>query len=394
VRRGEDRFIAGVCSGLASAWGVEPVLLRMAMIVLAVAGPGVPIYFVLWFLMPDEHGRRGIRVDQLHLEPGELRRPLAVACIVAGTLLLLEALGLSFSDRIVWPVAIAGFGMALLWQRSDSADRARWSRAAGRIPGRPLDTITGTQSIVRLGIGALLVVSGIGAFVATTNSFSVARQAVVATVVTTAGLALILAPWLSRLTAELAAERRERIRSEERADMAAHLHDSVLQTLALVQRNADRPREVAALARRQERELRTWLYGGATSTTTTLAGAIAAMASEVEELHGIDVDVVTVGDADLTTKTDALVQAAREATVNAAKHSGATQVAVYVEVEDGRVTAYVRDRGRGFDVDGVAPDRRGITSSIRDRMARHGGNATVQSSPGEGTEVTLEVATR
>ena len=169
--------------------------------------------------------------------------------------------------------------------------------------------------------------------------------------------------------------------------MAAHLHDSVLQTLALIQRKADQPRELVALARRQERELRAWLYGSTNGSTGTLSRSIEAMATEVEEVHGVDVDVVTVGDVALDPSTEALVQAAREAVVNAAKHSGATAVSVYVETDGERVTAFIRDRGRGFDVSAVPDDRKGITSSIRDRMTRHGGTATVTSSADDGTEV-------
>jgi len=196
--------------------------------------------------------------------------------------------------------------------------------------------------------------------------------------------------------AQLREERRERIRSEERAEVAAHLHDSVLQTLALIQRNADRPKELAAIARRQERELRTWLYGDRVAQSNghhgTLAAAVDAMVTEVEELHDIEVEVVTVGECPVDARVDALLQAAREATVNAAKHAGVDTVSLYVEAEPDRVTAFVRDRGTGFDTQAPVPDdRRGIASSIRERMQRNGGTVTITSTPGEGTEVQLEV---
>jgi signal transduction histidine kinase len=206
---------------------------------------------------------------------------------------------------------------------------------------------------------------------------------------------VILGPWIRRLVAELRDERRERIRSEERAEVAAHLHDSVLQTLALIQRNADRPRELAVLARRQERELRMWLYGDrlalANGHSGTLAAAVDAMAAEVEDLHGIEVEVVTVGECPIDGRVDALLQAAREAAVNAAKHAGVETVSLYVEAEPDRVTAFVRDRGRGFDPGDIPDDRRGIASSIRERMTRNGGTATITSTQGEGTEVALEL---
>jgi signal transduction histidine kinase len=214
----------------------------------------------------------------------------------------------------------------------------------------------------------------------------------VTAVVVMVALGLILAPFLWRLGRNLAAERAERIRSEERAQMAAHLHDSVLQTLALVQRRADQPREVVALARAQERELRAWLYGRAGEREAdSFAAAVEAIAAEIEAMHGIDVDVVTVGDCPVAGDVLALLAATREAIVNAAKHSGADAVSVYVEVEPAKVGVSVRDRGKGFDPATVPDDRRGIADSIRARLQRHGGKATVTSAPGEGTEVELEV---
>jgi signal transduction histidine kinase len=396
LHRGEDRLIAGVCSGLAQGLDVDPIIVRAGFIILTFAGGfGIPLYLFLWWFMREPDGTRGIHLGRIDLSFGDLRQPIAVCLLVGGTLLLLRSIGLPFSDAVVWPVALAGFGVALLWARTGDDDRARFSRAASRLPGRPLESLVGGgQSILRIALGAVLVLAGVGAFLAANDALAAARQVAIAIAVSVAGLALILAPWIRRMTTELAEERRERIRSEERAEMAAHLHDSVLQTLALIQRKADQPRELVALARRQERELRSWLYGGTRSTNGTLASAIEAMAAEVEDVHGVEVDVVSVGDAPLSARVDALVQAAREAVVNAAKHSGAQSVSVYVEADDGHITAFVRDRGHGFDPDAVPADRRGIASSIRDRMTRHGGNASVTSSPAEGTEVMLEMRSR
>jgi signal transduction histidine kinase len=201
---------------------------------------------------------------------------------------------------------------------------------------------------------------------------------------------------VARLVRQLREERRERIRNEERADMAAHLHDSVLQTLALIQRHADAPQQARSLARRQERELRAWLYDGRRSAAAAapgnLAMALDRVADEVEADHGAAVDVVVVGDCQVDEHVDALVAAVREAVLNAARHSGADEVSVYAEVADGRIEAFVRDRGRGFDPAAVNGDRRGITHSIVRRMARHGGRAQIHSAPGEGTEVTFELA--
>ena len=205
-----------------------------------------------------------------------------------------------------------------------------------------------------------------------------------------AGLAIVLAPWLYRSRTALNTARAEKVRADARADMAAHLHDSVLQTLALIQRQADDPKAIQQLARRQERELRTWLYGDELHETT-LKAALTAAAVEVEDERGIPVELVMVGDCDTSDPVQSLVRAAREAMVNAAKHSGADKIDVYAEVDEERIEVFVRDRGQGFDLDSVADDRMGVKGSIIDRMARHGGTATVRSTPGDGTEVRLEI---
>jgi len=396
MHRGEDRLIAGVCSGIAEALGVDPIIVRTAFIILTIAGGfGVPLYLVLWFLLREPDGTRGIHLDRVDVTRGDLQQLVAVCLLVAGTVLLLRSLGLWFSDALVWPITLAGLGVALLWSRTGDEERERLTRAANRLPGRRFEALPGGwQTTLRLALGAVLVLAGLGAFLAANDALNAARQVAIAVAVTVAGLALILSPWIRRMTTELAEERRERIRSEERSEMAAHLHDSVLQTLALIQRKSDQPRELVALARRQERELRAWLYGGPDRQSGTLANEIEAMAAEVEDVHGVEVDVVTVGDTAVTPAVNALVQATREAAVNAARHSGADAVSVYAEADGDRVTAFVRDRGHGFDPDHVPADRRGISSSIRDRMSRHGGHATITSSPTDGTEVMLELKHR
>jgi signal transduction histidine kinase len=217
------------------------------------------------------------------------------------------------------------------------------------------------------------------------------RGGLFAGAVVASGIALAIGPALIRLGRELVEERRERIRSEERADVAAHLHDSVLQTLALVQRRADDPREVVRLARRQERELRAWLLGGDADSppaATSLGRALEGVAAEVEDECGVPVEVVRVRDCPLD-NLEPLLLASREAMLNAARHSGAPDVSVYLEVEPHRATVFVRDRGRGFDPASVPADRGGIAASIVGRMARRGGTAAIRSAPGDGTEVEL-----
>ncbi len=202
-------------------------------------------------------------------------------------------------------------------------------------------------------------------------------------------LGVIFAPWVLRLVRSLTEERSERIRSQERAEVAAHLHDSVLQTLALVQRSDD-PQQVAALARRQERELRAWLAGRpAPGQSARLAPALEAAAADVEDNHGVPVEVVVVGDRELDPAVEAVVAAAREAMTNAAKFGGGSTVDVYAECTPGALRVFVRDRGPGFDPAAVPADRRGVRESIVGRMERHGGRARISGAPTGGTEVEL-----
>ena len=226
--------------------------------------------------------------------------------------------------------------------------------------------------------------------VAQYNQLSQLPQVLAMTLLALAGLAVVLAPWLHRSRTALNQARAEKVRADERADMAAHLHDSVLQTLALIQRQAEDPRAVPQLARRQERELRGWLYADDVPEAS-LRAALTAAAAEVEDERGVPVEVVMVGDCETSDAVQALVKAAREAMVNAAKHSGADKIDVYAEVTDTEVEVFVRDRGAGFDVDAVAEDRYGVRGSILNRMTRHGGRASIRSQPGDGTEVRLEV---
>jgi signal transduction histidine kinase len=238
-------------------------------------------------------------------------------------------------------------------------------------------------------VGVALVVGGGLVFLWLNDALAPARDVLLAVVVVVVALTLILAPWWLRLVRGLASERAERIRSQERAEVAAHLHDSVLQTLALMQKRVDDPREVAALARRQERELRAWLNGRRAAGEETVATSLEAAAAEVEEAHGVPVEVVAVGDAPLDPRAQALVAAAREALVNAAKFAGGHPVVLYAEVDPERIEVFVRDRGPGFDPAAVPADRRGVRESIVGRMERHGGRAVVHTAPGEGTEVEL-----
>jgi signal transduction histidine kinase len=238
----------------------------------------------------------------------------------------------------------------------------------------------------------LLVIGAALLFLSSNNILGGVRDAAVTAVVVIVALGLILAPFLWRLGRNLAAERAERIRSQERAQVAAHLHDSVLQTLTLMQKRASDEREVAALARRQERELRDWLAGGEAGEGT-LASELRAAAESIEDDHRVAIESVVVGDCELDARAEAALGAAREALLNAAKHSGdAGPIRVYAEIDGAGIALFVRDRGSGFDPDEVAGDRRGVRESIVGRMERAGGRADIRSSAGGGTEVAIEIA--
>jgi signal transduction histidine kinase/phage shock protein PspC (stress-responsive transcriptional regulator) len=397
-----DRLLGGVCGGLARATGLDPLVVRVAVVALTLAGGmGALVYVAAWLMLPEDGGEQSLARAAATTGGRDLGEMLAIGSIVLGVILLVREAGIWFSDAFVWPFLLAGVGLAVILRQAGDEDRSSFLRVVDRLPrpggGPPElsapDLKSRRAALARIALGVFLVVSGVGAFLATSDAFSAVREGVLASAAIVGGLALITGPFWVRMGRDLASERRKRIRSEERAEVAAHLHDSVLQTLALIQRNADDPRAVVTMARRQERELRGWLFENEQDLpgAETLAAGLARAGEEVEGLHGVSIDVVAVGDLPLDDRTRALVAAAREAMVNAAKWSGDTTVSVYAEVRDGEASVFVRDWGAGFDVDAVAPDRHGVRESIVDRMARHGGKAVVRSTVGEGTEVELRL---
>ena len=404
TRSSSDSYVAGVAGGLAEHLGVDAFLVRVFFVAAAVAGGfGVLLYLALWLMLPidtrAEVSSPGLESAQRRgLRPGRTQRVrdrgplLALAVLVVG-LAGVADLFLTSSLHLLWPVLIALLGVTVLWLQADDAQRERWRHTGERVGiGRILLGSGGPAAWARLATGLGLLVAALVVFAAQSGQVTVARDMVVAGILGMAGLAVTIGPWLFRLASELNDERAERIRTQERADVAAHLHDSVLQTLALIQTSAQDPSRVVRLARAQERDLRGWLYGAAAEGAEGVEGFAAALragAAAAEEAHGVPVEVVTVGDAPVTPGSEALVAAAREAMANAARHSGADRVDVYAEVADGTIEVFVRDRGRGFDLERIPGDRLGVRGSIIDRMSRHGGQARVRSEPGEGTEVHL-----
>jgi signal transduction histidine kinase len=348
ARSSDERVLAGVCAGLAQTLGVDATLVRLVFAVLALAGgAGVVLYLALW-----AWGRSD-------------RAGWALLLVVVAGSLALQAVGLS--ERAVVGIALVAGGLALAWRRG-----------SGLRPDAPLSY----GGVALAAAGAVLLLSGGNA-----PSTVLAPGAVIG------ALLLIGAPWLWQLAVDRDAERAARIRSDERADMAARIHDSVLQTLALIQRHAQEPRRVASLARRQERELRDWLYGDRVTAAegASLLGVLSAVASEIEELYGMRVEVASSGDCAVDDSLEPLVLAAREAMANAAKFAGVEEIDVYVEVTDEAAVVFVHDRGGGFDRAGVPVSRRGLAESIEGRLERAGGRATIVTAPGAGTEVEMRL---
>jgi phage shock protein PspC (stress-responsive transcriptional regulator)/signal transduction histidine kinase len=373
VRAGDNRMVAGVAGGVGRYVGVDPTAVRLALVVLTFAnGIGAVLYLVAWALLPDEDPTAPPPKGRVPTT----ERTVGLGLVTLGTVLLLGNAGLAFPPGVVWAVVLSAVGFGLVWSHTDEEERTRsllWRAAAGGV-------------LLVVGLGVLFASGGVLGTIGTVGLVVLA---------TGLGVALLLGPWILRLWRDLASERRERIRSEERSEIAAHLHDSVLQTLALIQR-ADSPGRARTLARRQERELRAWLFDERAPDddgegAATLTSALEHVVTDVEDRHDIKVDLVLVGDCPMDGKVEALVAAVREAAHNAARHAGVPEVSVYVEVEPQSVTAYVRDRGKGFDLDEIEPGRVGVRQSIIGRMTRHGGRAEIHSDPGDGTEVVVEV---
>ncbi|MQW75969.1 PspC domain-containing protein [Nocardioides sp. dk4132] len=397
-----DVVIGGVASGLAEHLGLPVLTVRVAFLVLALLGfLGVALYAGLWMVLPADNR---FPVDAPGLEsatrggrrPGPRRRwtdygPM-IALHTLGFGLVLVAEAIFGRGAIFWPVFLGLVGLALLWRQADEAQRERWRDTSGRVdPLRIVFGGGGWGAVARVASGVSLVVAAALIIGLDGASLADARGAVAGGALVLLGIAVVVGPWVYRLAIDLSAEREERVRNQERADVAAHLHDSVLQTLALIQKNATDSAAVARLARAQERDLRAWLYAEEAQDERTLASALRGAMAEIEDAHGITVDVVTVGDCDLDEQLHPVLAAAREAVTNVAKHAGTGRADVYAEVTDTAVDIFVRDRGCGFDPDRTAPDRYGVRHSIVDRLQRHGGRAEVRSAPGEGTEVRLHL---
>jgi signal transduction histidine kinase len=394
-RRCDDRLLGGIAGALAARTGRDVTLVRVGLVIAGLfSGFGVAAYVVVWLLVPVEDEDESIGMRALHDRRGLTLAAAVVPGLVA-VLLVASAVRAGWLGTLAWPLSISAAGLVLVWRNGSDAERGLLRRAA--TPLVQVGTGFGrswTGLLWRIALGAVLAAGGAAA-VTGGHHYAPLRLGGVALIL--AAFVVVFGPWWLNVARELVVERQARLRAEERADLAARVHDSVLQTLALIQRHSAEPQRVAQLARAQERELRSWLFEGEPPGSfgdgqRTVAAAVRHLQGDIEAAHGTPVEAVVVGDCPLTENLGPLLAAGREATVNAAKWSGAPVISLFVEVEEGKVSLFVRDRGRGFDPLAVAPDRRGITQSITGRMARAGGQATIRSAPGGGTEVELTMA--
>ncbi|MEU3219833.1 PspC domain-containing protein [Streptomyces sp. NPDC006971] len=398
-RSADGRLLGGVARGLAGHLGLPVAWVRFVFVGLFFAeGLGALLYAVFWIVVPLGVG--GVEAPRPLFETGpdgrrRLRKPdrgqvFALIALLIGAMIFVGNVDMGGgADRYIWPALLIGAGSVLVWRQADNARRARWMETGNR--RRVLHLARGLAGVALVGLG-------LAVFMVVRGSAAQLGNVLTAAIAVLTGIALLAGPYLVRMTQDLSEERTMRIRAQERAEVAAHVHDSVLHTLTLIQRNAEDAGEVRRLARAQERELRNWLYNPEGTgkeeddEPETLAEAVKRAAAEVEDKHGVPLEVVVVGDCALDEKLGAQMQAAREAMVNAAKYGGeGGAVQVYAEVEGRTVFVSVRDRGPGFDLDSVPGDRMGVRESIIGRMQRNGGTARLRSVPGGGTEVELEM---
>ncbi|MFR9752175.1 PspC domain-containing protein [Nocardia sp. 004] len=384
VRRSGGRIIGGVAGGLADHLGVDVFQVRIAFVLLsALAGAGTVAYGLLWIFMPGGS-------DQVKPSRAERRQAIGLAMLGIGLSVGVSRAFSGTAATVIAPVIVVAVGAALVWREYD----VEGPRSLLGLPAHP-----SVATWSRIVAGATLIVVGLGVVVLARIDLSSLGSALIAVAVTLVGAGLLTVPLWLRMMRALNAERAARIRNEEREEIASHLHDSVLQTLALIQRQACDSQEVVRLARSQERELRKWLFEDSGPVQSSLVAALRTIAGEVEDQHGVKVAPVTVGDVSMDAAGSgaglprehftALLGASREALVNAAKHAGVPEIDLFAETEAHQVSIFVRDRGTGFDIASVPEDRRGVAKSIRGRIERRGGQVDILSTPGRGTEVRI-----
>ena len=322
--------------------------------------------------MPSNDGRQSSESLEQMLRQAPKPALLAMAGFAAlGLCALMAAKGLE--GALILPVLLGVVGIGVSWLRFNAKEGQLWTMLAGIaiiFAAYALYIATHVRTMPSIRHATLnMLVAGLAMLV---------------------GVLLAIVPWITALIRDLGTERALKEREEERADMTTHLHDGVLQTLALIQLHADDQQTVFSLARQQERELREWLYQERTTSDRSVNAGLKQIAAHVEDTHGKPIEVVTVGDARPSAQTDALLDATQQALVNAVTHGG-EPVSVYCEAGDKLVEVFVRDHGSGFDVDAIPANRLGIRESIIGRVRRRGGTVEIVSRPGWGTEVRMHM---
>ncbi len=391
-RARDDRLVGGVMAGLAARTGLDVTLLRVALVVITLLTSGVAAiaYVVAWLVVPAAGETTSI-ASRAATDKRGIALVAGLASILITVLVIISALGAGWLASLAWPVVPCAICLVLIWRNAPADEQVILRRQAAPLTGlaeggKPRRKLRIIVTLVLLALGISLLSIG--------HHRSAVLDPIGGVLLVIAGIVVLLGPWWLRIARDLALERQARVRAEERADIAARVHDSVLQTLAMIQRAADEPQRVVQLARAQERELRAWLFdgrppGSITDEAPTVAAGVRHIQQEIEARYEVAVEIVTVGDCELDDDLAALLAAGREATVNAAKWSGSRVISLFAEVGPAQVALFVRDRGKGFDPAAVPADRKGVAESIRARMERRGGEATIRSAAGQGTEVTL-----
>ncbi|KAB7789260.1 ATP-binding protein [Bifidobacterium cebidarum] len=408
LRPKRGRWLTGVCKGIALHLGISAAWVRLAFIVLTMLyGAGIVGYVFLWIFVPAgdpiaaaaaqsgtvpvnqaplAHGNRPVNVQGSAIEPEEIigkpesltdavkraPKPALVAlsgfALMAIGLLLLSA---GVSNDVIMPLMLVFAGIALAWMN---------------LVPRGMQVFSMLGGLTLIFIGWAMYVSNVS-FIGWGTS---PRRIMASGLVMIAAMVTAVLPWANAMLRQLAHEQSLKEREEERADMAAHLHDGVLQTLALIQLHAKEPESVFTLARAQERELREWLYQERVTSDRSVSAGLKEIAAEVEDGHGKPIEVVTVGDARPSAQTDALLDATRQALVNAVTHGG-EPISLYCEANATLVEVFVRDHGNGFDINAIPKDRLGIRESIIGRVERRGGTVEIVSRARWGTEVRMHM---
>jgi signal transduction histidine kinase len=395
-REREGRLAGGIMAGISAKTGVDVTVLRVALVVvtLLTTGFGAAVYVITWLLLPMTGETSNIASRAMADKRG-IGLAAALGSALGILLIAVSSLGAAWLNAPAWPIIISVCGLVLIARNGAPEEQDQLRRLVEPVLGAA-GSPAADRKMLRWLLTAALLIAGVVVLLHGKERLDLLVP-LGGMLLLLAGIAVGLGPWWLSIARDLVAERQARIRAEERADMAARVHDSVLQTLALIQRRAAEPQEVVQLARLQERELRAWLFdgqppGSVKGEGVTLAGGIRQIQQDVEAQHRVAIDAVTVGDCALDDDLQALLAAAREATVNAAKWSGADTISLFAEVEPDAVSLFVRDRGRGFDPETVPADRKGLAESVRARITRRGGSAVIRSAPGEGTEVSLTMA--